>query len=664
MIWIISLILAYFCLFASLTLLIRNKFRKVGYVFVGILLTGFIIYLPHYSRLDSVINVLLSDAINLLQIITVNSNSFEELQNTIPHNELFNQYLMVRGMVHVFLPILFAYTAVSFFIMRLSGIQLRLACIGKKNVYVFSHLNSKTTMLISDICRHIENRDALFVICVDKLAKSDTDMDMVIDESDMDSANLFFLDRLKMSDFVKISNKRKQRHVTYFCIGDNSETNISTCLELVRLYKGEKNSDNVHVNVFSEECDVDAAIIDAGNETALSIRLIKKEQLAVYKMLMKYPLYDALTFRSENCLHVLIVGYSNITMELLKAAIWCGQLTEVSLRISVLLEKGCLNQFRERIELYYSEILSGGYEIDFAECNLDSKSLKDKMYSDYADANYITICRAKDIENIQTGICLRRMFYKVYDDYKYEPLITLLINNDALSNAINNLEGQTIDYKLRPFGNDSSIYCYEELIHSKIEHLAQNVHLAYSVISRPVEEVDIAHKELKDSNKKAKALKSYYRHEDKRKSNTTMAVHLQYKLWEFGFEIDDENGTDDYSELRSAINSQILECVAETEHKRWMAFYRTEGWCTVSIEDSMKEGYLNLSKGCKSELLHMHPDICEYSEIALRCAQMGRQDTTIYDRKLIEMMPYILGDEWETNLQEKRVFKIKRRKIK
>ena len=91
MIWTISLIFAYLCLFVSFILLIQNKFRKIGNVFLGVLLAGFIIYLPHYIQFNSIINIILSDLINLLQIITINSNSFEALQFTLPNNGLFNR---------------------------------------------------------------------------------------------------------------------------------------------------------------------------------------------------------------------------------------------------------------------------------------------------------------------------------------------------------------------------------------------------------------------------------------------------------------------------------------------------------------------------------------------------------------------------------------------
>lgn len=663
MIWNICLILSYLCILISFVLLIRNKFRKVGYVFLGILFVGLIIYFPHYyGQFDSMINVLLSDLINLLQIITINSNSFEELQGTLPNNGLFSHYLIVRGIVHVFLPIIFAYTAVSFFIGCLSGIQLRLMCIGKKSIYVFSHTNSKTTMLIADICRHASYRNTLFVICRDRLAPNDDKIEDIFNDADIGLANVIFADKNNLYDLIKTNKRRKRKFVTFFCISEDSQTNITSCLELIYLYKGKVDRDNVHINVFSDNCDVDAAIIDAGNDAAISIRLIKEEQLSVYKMLMEYPLYGALKVSGDHHLHILIIGYSKITFETLRAVTWCGQLTNITLKIDILLEKGNLKNFRERIELYYPEMLSGEYEIHFAECNLDSKELKEKLYSDYADVNYTVICRANDIENIQTGIQLRRMFYKVNENYTYEPFIILLINNDALSNAIRNLGGQALDYKLLPFGNEGSIYSYNELVHSEIEHLAQNIHLSYFIISQPPEEFNNACEVLKNKEARSEALKSYYRHEDKRKSNITAAIHLQYKLWEFGFEINNDTGTDDYSELISVIHSEHIERIAETEHKRWVAFYRSEGWTTVSVEDALKDGYKDLSKGCKSELLHMHPDICPYGEIAYKCAKMNRNNTTIYDRRLIEMIPYILGDAWEMDLQKKRILKIKRRK--
>ena len=59
-----------------------------------------------------------------------------------------------------------------------------------------------------------------------------------------------------------------------------------------------------------------------------------------------------------------------------------------------------------------------------------------------------------------------------------------------------------MDYKLQPFGNEASIYCYNELVHSKLEHLAQNVHLSYSVITRPLRYPQLTPNTILPSGKK------------------------------------------------------------------------------------------------------------------------------------------------------------------
>ena len=300
------------------------------------------------------------------------------------------------------------------------------------------------------------------------------------------------------------------------------------------------------------------------------------------------------------------------------------------------------------MNMYYPEVLNSGYDINFFEANIDSVECESILKTHCNDANYIVVCRENDNLNLRTALFLRKYFYKMNHNYLNKPFISLYINSNERNIAIKNIKEKNIRYDLYPFGSDMELYTYQELIESKLENLAKNVHLAYAEIFNEGTSIDLK-----------KELQNYNKLEVTKKSNRAAALNIQYKLWQMGYEYTEEEHVDEIEELRIYLNGEDIEEFARVEHDRWMAFYRTEGWSTVSVEDVKTEGYQRLSNNGKSTLLMMHPDICPYEEIKSRCEIIGREDTTKYDKLLIQYIPDIIGDKWGNMSKKYKIRKLK-----
>lgn len=628
--WIICLLLSGIFLCLTIYSFFMNTKGNFERIFVFLICCGFFVYFPHYLQTYSIINAILANIVNLLQIITVNSNSYEELQATIPSGMLFHICILIRGIVHVFCPLASAYVVFSFVYRNIRKIRLKLVCRGRRNIYVFSCFNENAEMIMKDI--YANDKKAVFVLYENDKIPQEIDYTHIVN--------------IKQSMLTKAWNiNLRHKDIYYFNIYEEGDKNINKGLELINAYAGEKRQEHIHIYIFSEVPEIDDMILDTGDKGNIDIRIIDKYRLAAYKLLMEKPLYHVIR-PEKNVLSVLIVDFGKIGREILSAALWNGQLLNVRLKINIITKEKEKNI--NYIQMYYPEVLDGEYDINFWEVDIDSVECESLLKAHCRDTNYVIVCRENDSLNLQTALFLRKYFYKADGCYFNKPFIALYINSDERNIAIKNIREKNVRYDLYPFGSNMELYTYQELIESKLENLARNVHLAYAEIFQVGKVINIKEE-----------LRNYNRLEVTKKSNRAAALNLQYKLWQIGYEYTEEDVADERNELVDYLKMDELEDLARVEHDRWMAFYRTEGWSAISIEEAKTEGYQKLSNNGKSALLMLHPDICPYEEIKGRCEMLSREDTTKFDKLLIQYIPDIVGDKWGVMGKKYKIRKLK-----
>ena len=335
----------------------------------------------------------------------------------------------------------------------------------------------------------------------------------------------------------------------------------------------------------------------------------------------------------------------------MKAIAWCGQLCGFSLKVSVVGVD--INKQVEELKISVPGLFTNRYRISFHDCKTE-KEVVDVISKKCADANYIIVNEDSDNDTMNRSIILRRLFYKLGNNYENCPPIFCYIKEPSKFNITKNLataESNTkrkMSYGLIPFGSLSEIYSYKKLVDSELEGLAKNVHLAYEEIFSDGA-IDVK-----------EAIKSYGIFEVNKRSNRANALHIRYKLNLLGLDYCDANENVSSVEMSAYYTEEHLEELSISEHDRWMAFLETEGWIQATREDVYSYRESGISKGRHNcPILKMHPYICEYEKLKDLSLELEGKDTTVYDKELVLRIPDILGDKWNVSGRKYKIIKIR-----
>jgi hypothetical protein len=144
---------------------------------------------------------------------------------------------------------------------------------------------------------------------------------------------------------------------------------------------------------------------------------------------------------------------------------------------------------------------------------------------------------------------------------------------------------------IQTFGSIEETYKLIEK-NSEIEKMAIKLHLSY--------------------NPNDKKLTEYNKIEYNKKSSRATALHIKYKLYPYIT----KDATDKVlaEEINRILNDEkILLEISESEHERWLAYLRTEGYEFSSKEVTQKY-YLKIGK-IKNHFLKMHPVLTDWEHL-------------------------------------------------
>lgn len=624
MIWIFCVAISLF--FIGLSILVYKKKQnslKVVFVFGCIFMAGYVIYIPPFVKTYDVLSGLVGNIIHLLQMATVDADIMEyyDVINAEIGNPIIAKfYMFILGALHIAVPTVSALTAVTVLFRCFSSMRLFLANAFKKPMFVFSEFNKRSLQL----AKSLEN-----IKC-----------DIVFAGSAEDSFNneneskIGFIFKEESISELQLRFKKK-KNIYFFCISENEDESLSHILRLIEKFSEleEEKQKYIHIYLFSKYEDF-SVYIDSANKGLLDIRCVNEYEMLIYNLLDKYPLIKF----AKSDIRILLHGLSQINLIALKTIVWCGQLSGFSMKISVVgidMEKQI-----DDLKLNLPGLFSDRYSISFYNCKSEKEVtdiIKEKCY----DANYIIVSEETDNATMNRGVMLRRLFYRMSENFDYCPPIFCYIKDLSKHNIVKNLataesnEKRKIGYDLIPFGNLSEVYSYKNLIDSDLEKIARNVHLAYEEIFSDGE-IDIND-----------AIKRYNVFEVNKRSNVANALHIRYKLNMLGLDYTNDD-VSDVVQMKDYYTEDCMKKLAISEHNRWMAFLETEGWSTSTKEDVYLYRKSGISRGRHNcPILKMHPYICEYEKLKDLSLDLEGKDTTVYDEELILRIPDILGDKWK-----------------
>lgn len=501
-------------------------------------------------------------------------------------------------------------------------------------VYIFSELNEKSLMLAKSI-KSQKKKKCLCLFCG---ISENTMPELKEDAKD----NIFLLLKKNESSCIKPPANSQ----SYFEISEDQSENLTQTCNLIQAYTekyGEADYSNLKIYLFSEQEEA-PILLSSTDKKGIPVILVDRDRFFANDLLFTQPLYEVVS-ENEKCISVLIVGNGRMGRTILRTAVWSAQLGKTyRLKISVIDKNADFCEKSLRLEC--PEFFNGEYDISFYNADVETDEFKYCLDEHCSDVNYICVCSESDELNIHTALYLRSYYFRKNFSSFSKPFIALYVK-DGAKNAIipeftvltrEKVQAKKIEvnsesamnYNLYAFGGDNTLYS-AYLLESPLEKLALNVHFGY---------------ELSFSDGKAseiEARKVYYSNETNIRSNRANALHIRYKLFLLGYDLKTDCSEQEIkeneklsSELKSDIEKNLL-ALSQTEHDRWNAFMRSEGWGTVSLEQAKKIGKHKITRA------KLHACLCSWEELD----SLSEFDPKFkeYDEIMIKNIPYLLGLE-------------------
>jgi hypothetical protein len=624
MLWIACLLLGIAMMAVSLRVYFKRKqdiFRAV--IALGCLLVAtFVLYIPPFFETYGIMLGTIGDVLQVLRAISLDADMtvfYGVIMHNPPNEFLGGVYVLMIGTLHVALPAVSALTAVTVLLRCFSAIQLFFANHRRRSVFVFSEVNDRALQL----AKSLENMNCDIVF-----ASSNAE-EMTV-ELGSKHKPIF-----KEESISELNIKVKQgKDIYFFCISEDENLSLSHMLQLIEKFSKveEEDQEQIHIYQFSKEQDF-SIFVDSSDKGLLDVHCINEYETLAYNLLDQYSLVKT----AGKDVHVLLHGLSGMNVVALRAVAWCGQLSGIPLRISVVGVD--LREKQSELMRLYPGLFTDHYNIRFFSCE-SKKEVEETIGKECKDANYIIVSEETDNDTMELGISLRRLFYKLDPEFSYCPPIFCYVQEVSKAHLLKNLTTaetnpkRKMSYDLTPFGSLDEVFTYERLVNSPLEKLSKNVHLAYEEIFSDGQ-IDVK-----------QALKRYNLFEVNKRSNRANALHIRYKLNMLGLDYTEAEDVQEVS-LQEYCTKEDLAKMAYCEHSRWMAFLESEGWSVAEREDALAYRNSGISKGRHNcPILKMHPYICDYEKLKDLSLELENKDTTVYDEELIVRIPDILGDKW------------------
>jgi hypothetical protein len=360
-------------------------------------------------------------------------------------------------------------------------------------------------------------------------------------------------------------SKTKSSDLSFFAISEEERNNIHTALKLNDKY-GERRKANLYV--FSSTKTSELLLSDVIKSSKLKIRRVDALRSLAYHTLYEYGtrLYDnAKQDNGKKRISVLIIGLGRFGTEILKAVTWYGQMDGYSLEVNAFdaephIRKQLQAQMPELLDDTHngtsSRPIAGEAEYDISIFGgIDAKSIEfANSIKAIKKTTAVFVAFGNDTNNIETAVHIRTLFEQISE----KPEIYAVVEDYLLANR---LTAWNRTYNVTLIGDLESLYSAETVLPSELEMKALQRHLAWG---------DEA---------------SFWSNEYNYRSSIASEIHKRLR-----------------EHLDKPINKEQADALPDkehyitrlTEHKRWNAYVRSEGYIwSGSVEKASRN---NLGK--------------------------------------------------------------------
>ena len=575
----------------------RSKFPITGFQAMtgGIFLGAVIIFYPVYyfnydvmsysADIFRVLKTLLLSVHNTIRLFILDGEFniiSEALVNwdgtRIVSDGVYEAITLYTSALYVMAPVLSAGVVLTFFKNAKSAIKYALT-IGS-DIYVMSELNEMSVALAKDILEEASFTDRRIVVFTDVFEKNEEENYELASYARRMGAILFKKDITELNLTPLLTHLpffRNIKRKIYF-IGMDMDENTSQALALIASCRNTEayNTDRTEMYVFSNTVESEVLLnsVDNGN---IKVRRINESRNRAIRILREHSIYaDAITREDGiKVMNVAIVGLGGLGTELLKAVCWTGQMYgyEINAHVFSLLEdnEAYVRSVAPELVKYNKMRIPGEpyYSIEFH----DGVDVKDQRFLDIFETTgnittaFVTL--GDDELNLETAMRMRMMFGRLHhiDGTNIPPILAIVYSNlktDTIMapGGLKSIKGD--DYGIKLVGDFESCYTVREIEQSDLETEGLKCHLRWS----------------KTAEDKAAAKRLFEKFEYYRRSSSSEALHAMFRR-ELGL-------------VPGANGGALDEAITETEHKRWNAFMRAEGYVGGRVKDDVAKTHHDL----------------------------------------------------------------------
>lgn len=498
--------------------------------------------------------------------------------------------------------------------------KIRYAILPGKELHVFSRLDESSVLL----CESLVGHKRRFVFCNTKLSSSDKDSEIV---QRARKVGAIILDTSELD--IKIRKKR----VWFYQINSSKDYNINSTIALIEKYRDDTDRE-IHIATFSTGITAEL-LLDSVQKRNIQVKLLDEVKYSCYALLDQMPLFDG---AKDNKISALIIGCDYTGTEMLKAIMWCGQVTGYRLEINVI--DKCADLREKEFTRACPSVDLSYYGIRFIKADVNTSDFELALDQYCQDTSYVVVITGDDRINIDTAIFLRKYFLRRDKNHFHNrPKINLRVRDALKNKQMEALCNASIDaYALFAFGSVEKTFNINNLMSSPLEKMAIGVHLAYyNALSGTDEQIH-------------KAMEEYYLQEYRQRSSFAVALHIKYKMFACGIQgISGQPVSEEQiKEFEAAISDPAkLEMLAKLEHNRWSAFMRSEGYSTAAREDVQVYYPLGKFHSHVHQLAKLHPSLVEWDSLDQVSADISTVTGTNFDFKksdfdIVKRLPAIL----------------------
>lgn len=450
------------------------------------------------------------------------------------------------------------------------------------NDHIFSELNEKSICLARDI-RKNDKKAVIVFTGVSRIGSEEAEQGLIGEAISINA----LLTKKSIFDFnfAFQHHLNRERTCALYLIDKDETDNVKNGITLFKKYNDTKIEIHVFSSLESSESFIDNANEKWGKNAGARLNLINQAQIIAYDLLAKHPMYLAADKCGTNTMSVLVIGTSDIGMECIKAAMWCGKMNTYGFKIRVIDSPCNQKLFDYRFANLGRELKKSGVDIDcqYIPADINSSGFIDAV-NKCCDANYIVVATNNDEKTINTASLVHKEIIRSsVRNNKYvagrEPTIIPIISNIdyyeifAVSNE--NDKNTEVFY---PHGCYCDIYKINTITEWSIDEMAKIVHSHYNQANAASNDYSI----LPQTEKR---------------SNRANAVHTIYKLKDVGIDLclsNDKERNVYYESIgkteieKEKVNSYLSHkssTLTALEHDRWSVFQIMDGWENWSLEE-------------------------------------------------------------------------------